>query len=134
MSRMTTFFQQEDLLLESINLTQMVWSEISSILENQSKAISHQRSLELTMLSLKLSQFVELTSLLTRYMLRDHEQLKIKIKENHIQLLYLMKAVHQAFSAGDEIAMEELINYELRDNLTQWKIDLLPQLKMKLRR
>ena len=40
-----------------------------------------------------------------------------------------MKGVQQAQSKLDHVALEDLIKYELKDNLTQWNIDLLPQIK-----
>jgi hypothetical protein len=51
------------------------------------------------------------------------------IKESHIQLLFIMKAINQAQLKSDVLALEELIKYELKDNLTQWKIDLFPQVR-----
>ena len=74
-------------------------------------------------------QFVELTTLLSKTIM-DRKKVSIQeIKNSHIHLLYIMKAINQAQLKKDYVALEDLIKYELKDNLTQWKIDLLPQIK-----
>ncbi len=79
-----------------------------------------------------ISQFVELTTLLSKVFL-TRKNLEISgIKESHIHLLYIMKAINQAQLKLDFVALEELIKYELKDNLTQWKIDFIPQIKKSL--
>lgn len=77
----------------------------------------------------EISQFVELTTLLSKVIM-THKKVSIKgIKDSHIHLLFIVKAMNQAQLKQDFLAMEELIKYELKDNLTQWKIDLIPQTK-----
>lgn len=76
-----------------------------------------------------ISKFVELTSLLTKLLQTSIKQTVPEIKESHLQLLFILKGINQARINQDFIALEELIKYELKDNLTQWKIDLIPQVK-----
>lgn len=79
-----------------------------------------------------IGQFVELTTLLSKtLMVRKKINLEA-IKNSHVHLLFVMKGMNQAQLKHDYIALEDLIKYELKDNLTQWKIDLIPQLKKHL--
>lgn len=74
-------------------------------------------------------QFVELTTLLSKSIAK-HKNVSIDgIKESHIHLLFLLKAMNQAQLKQDFVALEELIKYELKDNLTQWKINFIPHIK-----
>ncbi len=76
-----------------------------------------------------ISQFVELTTLLSRIIMSRQQLTVAGIKESHIHLLFIVKGMNQAQLKQDYVALEELIKYELKDNLTQWKIDLIPQTK-----
>lgn len=76
-----------------------------------------------------IGQFVELTSLLAKLLQSTMKQAIPGIKDSHIHLLFILKGINQARAKQDLIALEELIKYELKDNLTQWKIDLIPQTK-----
>ena len=51
------------------------------------------------------------------------------IKDSHVHLLFVIKAINQAQHKKDALVLDDLIKYELKDNLTQWKIDLIPQMK-----
>jgi len=84
---------------------------------------------KLSKLTNDVSQFVELTTLLSKSVMVIKPALLNEIKDSHIQLLFIMKAMNQATEKRDYLALEELIKYELKDNLTQWKIDLIPQFK-----
>ena len=76
-----------------------------------------------------LSKFVELTTLISKVITKHKNQTLPQIKESHIHLLFVIKAINQAQSKNDLAALEELIKYELKDNLTVWKIDLISQIK-----
>ena len=76
-----------------------------------------------------ISQFVELTTLLSRIIMSRQQLTVAGIKESHIHLLFIVKGMNQDQLKQDYVALEELIKYELKDNLTQWKIDLIPQTK-----
>ena len=51
------------------------------------------------------------------------------IQKLEIHLLSVMKALLQAKEKEDIIMLCDLLEYELVDNLTQWKIKVLPELK-----
>lgn len=102
----------DDFLNESFQLTQML---IEKILNNYD--------------SDQISRFVEVSSLLSQAILPKGHALRENIRTQHISLLGILKGLASAMENQDTIAQEELINYELRDNLTQWKINLLPLLK-----
>lgn len=89
--------------------------------ENRNKLISG--------LTEDISLFVELTTLLSKVILVENKELFRKVKESHIHLLFIIKGVIQTQQKQDILALEDLIKYELKDNLTQWKIDLIPQIK-----
>lgn len=52
-----------------------------------------------------------------------------KIQNLEIHLLSIIKALLQAKEKEDVIMLCDLLEYELVDNLTQWKIKVLPELK-----
>lgn len=51
------------------------------------------------------------------------------IQRLEIHLLSVMKALLSAKENNDNIMLCDLLEYELVDNLTQWKIKILPELK-----
>lgn len=55
----------------------------------------------------------------------------LPIKELQIHLLSIVKALRAAYMKEDYIMLTDLLEYELSDNLTQWKILILPILKQK---
>jgi hypothetical protein len=61
---------------------------------------------------------------LAGYNLKDETVQKLEI-----HLLSIIKALLQAKEKEDTIMLCDLLEYELIDNLTQWKIKILPELK-----
>ena len=51
------------------------------------------------------------------------------IKELEIHLLSVTKALLVAQKREDTVMLMDLLDYELKDNLTQWKITAIPQIK-----
>ena len=51
------------------------------------------------------------------------------VKGIKIHLLSLLKAIKSAYLDQDRILLADLLEYELQDNLTQWKISVIPMLK-----
>ena len=51
------------------------------------------------------------------------------VQKLEIHLLSVIKAIIQAKEKEDVIMLCDLLEYELLDNLTQWKIKVLPELK-----
>jgi len=88
------------------------------------------------------NQFIEVVELMDLYIqlitkvfqvVRLHHKDKI-LKEEGIQkleihLLSVIRALLQAKENNDIIMLCDLLEYELIDNLTQWKIKVLPELK-----
>jgi hypothetical protein len=132
MSGMTDYSYNHDLFQQSFSLTQELLSELLSDCANLpypgpgSRITWHKK---LSRLTNEVSQFVEITTLLTRAVSKRGEGVSMEIKSSHIKLLFIMKAISQAQTKNDFIALEDLIKHELKDNLTQWKIDLIPRLK-----
>ena len=129
---MTTAANNNELLLQSFALTQELLSELindcGTIPSLGTESIIYWNK-NLARLSNDISQFVEITTLLARSVSKKGEATYLEIKNSHIQLLFVMKAIGQAQLKADIIALQDLIKHELKDNLTQWKIDLIPQLK-----
>lgn len=84
-----------------------------------------EKNRQLGILTTNISSFVEISTLSAKY----NRLNSIDFKENHISLLFIVKAINHAVMKSDWIALEELIKYELKDNLTQWKINLIPLIK-----
>jgi hypothetical protein len=132
MSGMTSPFSSQNFLLETVGLTQEFLSDILFDLQNiggfspEKEFFWNKRICKITS---DICRFVEITTLLSKTLMSRQNLTIPKIKESHISLLFLMKALNQAQLKLDYVALEELIKYELKDNLTQWKIDLIPQIK-----
>ncbi|WPU65503.1 hypothetical protein [Peredibacter starrii] len=132
MSGMTSPSYNQDFLVDTIGLTLEFLSDI--ILDIQTIGeFSPEREFfwnrKISKLTQDIGQFVELTTLLSKTIMSRKQQTIPGIKESHIHLLFILKAMNQAQTKQDLVALEELIKYELKDNLTQWKIDLIPQTK-----
>jgi hypothetical protein len=118
--------------LESIQLTQDLLRDVLidiSLLTQFDREKEFYWNREIMDLTRHISTFVEITTLLAKIGLTRNNIQAPQFKDSHIQLLYVMKGMNQAQLKRDFLALEELIKYELKDILTQWKIDLLPQLK-----
>ena len=76
-----------------------------------------------------IGQFVELTTLCSKFIAQRKKTELPLIKDSHVHLLFVIKAINQAQHKKDALVLDDLIKYELKDNLTQWKIDLIPQMK-----
>lgn len=119
-------------MAESVTLTSALLRDILSDIdgiEDFSPEREFHLNQQIMALTLSLSSFVEMTTLLSKFILRSSGQSIAGIKDSHIHLLSIMKGVQQAQSKLDHVALEDLIKYELKDNLTQWNIDLLPHIK-----
>lgn len=132
MSGMTSPSYNQDFLVDTIGLTVEFLSDI--ILDIQTIGeFKPEREFfwnrKVTKLTSDIGQFVELTTLLSKTIMSRKGQTIKGIKESHIHLLFILKAMNQSQIKQDLVALEELIKYELKDNLTQWKIDLIPQTK-----
>ena len=132
MSGMTTPSYNQDFLSNTVGLTLEFLSDIILDIQTFGEFTADREfywNKKLTKLTNDVSQFVELTTLLSKTIMIRKGQTIDEIKQSHISLLFIMKALNQAQMKQDYLALEELIKYELKDNLTQWKIDLIPQTK-----
>lgn len=132
MSGMTSPSYNQDFLSDTLNLTLEFLSDI--ILDIQTIGdFSPEKEFfwnrKVAQIATDVSQFVELTTLLSKTIMARKKQTIEGVKDSHIHLLFVLKAMNQAQTKQDFIALEDLIKYELKDNLTQWKIDLIPQTK-----
>ena len=134
MSGMTihTSIDSEHFINESLNLALEVVTDILQQIESIkfcSNEHIHFTNLELTKISLKITQFVELTTLTSKFIAIKKNKDVSEIKNSHIHLLFILKGINQSQLKRDELVLEDLIKYELKDNLTQWKIDIIPKIK-----
>ena len=132
MSRMTEPSYNQDFLRNTLELTSQYLADILLEIQNFHYSANQQEyhaNHQISQLSGEVGHFVELTTLLARLVTLKTKVTIPDIKESHIQLLFIFKALNQAQSKNDITALEELIKYELKDNLTQWKILFIPQIK-----
>jgi len=129
----TTFSSSEnssDFLSSTINLSLELLSDILHVI-NTMIDLSPEHEIiwnrQITELTIDISRFVEVTTLVSKVIMKQKKTVLPGIKESHIHLLFILKAMNQAQHKLDMVALEDLIKYELKDNLTQWKIDLIPQ-------
>ncbi|MBY0412687.1 MAG: hypothetical protein K2Q18_00910 [Bdellovibrionales bacterium] len=76
--------------------------------------------------------YIQLISRVYRVLRTDLQGASFKdesVQKLEIHLLSVMKALLQAKEKNDTIMLCDLLEYELADNLTQWKIKVLPELK-----
>ncbi len=128
----TTIAGSADILSESVLLSQEHLNHILIRLHDLPDLQlekAHNIHQIISSLTMDVGTFVEITTLITRMFQKRHNHYIAGAKESHIHLLFIMKGINQAQLKGDLVALEELIKYELKDNLTQWKIDLIPQVK-----
>ena len=87
---------------------------------------------QLMTMSSDITNFVEVTTLISKILTAKKKVTLPAIKQSHIHLLFVLKGINQAQQKHDSLVLEDLIKYELKDNLTQWKIDLIPLIKRQL--
>jgi hypothetical protein len=136
MSEMTVAATEysDDLLNEALLLAQQLLTKIFFRIDSIDPEVSHSwGDGQLVQLSHEISQFVEITTLITKLIRQPKKNLVAGIKESHISLLCILKAINHASLKDDVIVLSELIKYELRDNLTQWKIEYIPQTRRLLK-
>ncbi len=124
-----------DILQESVHLSQEHLNQTLLRLQNLPELLNlrtHDINQLVSSLTMDIGNFVELTTLISRMIQRRVGVNLVGARESHIHLLFVMKGINQAQLKGDLIALEDFIKYELKDNLTQWKIDLIPQVKRQL--
>ncbi len=121
-----------DTLLLTEELLNSIMKSINGI-STYSSELEDSWNQELSLLTSDISRFVEVTTLVSKLMKVKSSDFLPTVKNSHIHLLFILKAMNQAQQKQDAIALEELIKYELKDNLTLWKIDLIPKTKRLLK-
>ena len=134
MSGMTeqTFRNIDILLSDSVTVGQELLNDILLQISSIDTFIPEREyfwNLQLSGLSTDISKFVEVTTLISKVIHTKKNIAVPEIKQSHIHLLFISKGINQAQQKQDSLVLEDLIKYELKDNLTQWKIDLIPLLK-----
>jgi hypothetical protein len=134
MSRMTaqTFTDIDVLLSGTVSISQELLNDILGQINAIDTFIPEREyfwNLQLSGLSSDISKFVEVTTLLSQVIQTRKKSSLPEIKQSHIHLLFIIKGINQAQQKQDALVLEDLIKYELKDNLTQWKIDLIPLIK-----
>jgi hypothetical protein len=134
MSGMTTHSSDEfdGLMSNTVVVTQDLLNDLIlqiNLIEMASQEKEYFLNRQLSELTTDISRFVEVTTLLSRLILNRKKVSIPEIKNSHIHLLSVMKGITQARQKMDRVVLENLIKYELKDNLTQWKIDFIPQTK-----
>ena len=137
MSGMTnhTFEQLDSVLSETLPLSQEFLGDLLAQINAMESFIPEKEyfwNLQLSALSSDITNFVELTTLLSTIVMARKKVALPEVKQSHIHLLFVMKGINHAQQKHDAVALEDLIKYELKDNLTQWKIDLIPLIKRHL--
>ncbi|MBA2404028.1 MAG: hypothetical protein H0V66_04585 [Bdellovibrionales bacterium] len=137
MSGMTaqTFREFDVLLSDTIAVSQDLLNDIIqqiNIIESFIPEKEYFWNLQLSALSSDITKFVEITTLLSKILTNKKKLNLPEIKQSHIHLLFVLKGINQAQQKHDSLVLEDLIKYELKDNLTQWKIDLIPLIKRQL--
>jgi hypothetical protein len=134
MSGMTaqTFTDIDVLLSGTVSISQELLNDILGQINAIDTFIPEREyfwNLQLSGLSSDISKFVEVTTLLSQVIQTRKKSSLPEIKQSHIHLLFIIKGINQAQQKQDALVLEDLIKYELKDNLTQWKIDLIPLVK-----
>ena len=134
MSGMTThtFGEMDTVLSDSLSVSLELLSDIIAQINCIESFIPEKEfhwNQQLMTMSVDITNFVEVTTLISKILTAKKKITLPAIKQSHIHLLFVLKGINQAQQKHDSLVLEDLIKYELKDNLTQWKIDLIPLIK-----
>lgn len=137
MSGMTThtFGEMDAMLSDSLSVSLELLTDIIAQINSIETFIPEKEfhwNQQLMTMSLDITNFVEVTTLISKILTAKKKITIPAIKQSHIHLLFVLKGINQAQQKHDSLVLEDLIKYELKDNLTQWKIDLIPLIKRQL--
>jgi len=126
-------FKEFDILLsDTIGIGQELLNDIIlqiNTIETFTPEKEYFWNIQLSDLSSDVTKFVELTTLMSKLLTSRKKIALPEIKQSHIHLLFVLKGINQAQQKHDSLVLEDLIKYELKDNLTQWKIEHIPLIK-----
>ena len=137
MSGMTThtFGEMDAMLSDSLSVSLELLTDIIAQINSIETFIPEKEfhwNQQLMTMSSDITNFVEVTTLISKILTAKKKMTIPAIKQSHIHLLFVLKGINQAQQKHDSLVLEDLIKYELKDNLTQWKIDLIPLIKRQL--
>jgi hypothetical protein len=137
MSGMTThtFGEMDAVLSDSLSVSLELLTDIIAQINSIETFIPEKEfhwNQQLMTMSSDITNFVEVTTLISKILTVKKKITMPAIKQSHIHLLFVLKGINQAQQKHDSLVLEDLIKYELKDNLTQWKIDLIPHIKRQL--
>lgn len=137
MSGMTThtFGEMDAVLSDSLSVSLELLNDIITQINAIETFIPEKEfhwNQQLMKMSSDITNFVEVTTLISKILTAKKKISLPIIKQSHIHLLFVLKGINQAQQKHDSLVLEDLIKYELKDNLTQWKIDLIPLIKRQL--
>lgn len=125
-----------DLAFESID---SCFGYIDHIVSRIQKVITHFNANEIKEGNEHLVEVVELMDLYIQLISKVYKVIRLNnrdqllkdesVQKLEIHLLSVIRALLQAKEKNDLIMLCDLLEYELIDNLTQWKIKVLPELK-----
>jgi hypothetical protein len=102
-----------DNILSSIE----IYNKVDSLKSDQALAIIFDQVMSF-------SEFLTLTATYIQKLSPHNDFLPLKL-----HLLSILKALKSSISHNDQVAVHDLITEELKDNLTRWKITILPLAK-----
>jgi hypothetical protein len=118
-----------DALLGHVDTTSELAAEIVECIKKDERDLQNRK---IDLLNDALSVFVEgVITLHSKYKAFENystDEMN-SLKSSKIHLLGVLKGIKMALEKSDNIMLIDLIEYELRDSLTQWKIRVLPKLK-----
>jgi hypothetical protein len=121
-----------DLLIELQNLMERMIKAIDPLCEAYKQSNINDCNNKITPLLNSIEIFIE-SYILISQRIDEKSQFKInysnEIKEIKIHLLSILKAIKPAMNKHDTLMLTDLLQYELKDNLTKWKIQIIPLLK-----
>jgi hypothetical protein len=137
MSGMTThtFGEMDSVLSDSLSVSLELLTDIIAQINSIETFIPEKEfhwNQQLMTMSSDITNFVEVTTLISKILTAKKKITLPAIKQSHVHLLFVLKGINQAQQKHDSLVLEDLIKYELKDNLTQWKIDLIPLIKRQL--
>jgi hypothetical protein len=122
---------------ELINLSQRLLNKILDIVPITAQKLKDSACAdrELISISNNLDLFIQLVIEVHHSIdasTKERLETTTSLKQLKIHLLSVVKAIFQAKKKSDNIMLCDLIEFELKDNLTKWKINVIPQIKKSL--
>ncbi|MAZ48810.1 MAG: hypothetical protein CME65_09610 [Halobacteriovoraceae bacterium] len=117
---------EENLIDDVIELVSKILIRLETCVDLLKEDLNVDAKKQLNTIIMALETFIVSSS----YICKNHEHKELlPYKELQIHLLSVMKALSDSINKDDSIMLTDLLEYELKDNLTQWKIHVLTNLK-----